>query len=52
MARLMRVFKSVAADPAQIPDLIATGREAGKAFRALLRSRNALGLFLGCPYLG
>ena len=50
--RLTRVFRSVAADPAQIPDLIATGREAGKAFRALLRSRNALGLFLGCPYLG
>ena len=50
--RLSRVLRSVAVDPGQIPDLIATGREAGRAFRALLRSRNALGLFLGCPYLG
>ena len=50
--RLSRVLASVAADPSQIPDLMVTGREAGKAFRALLRSRNALGLLLGCPYLG
>ncbi|MEJ0028644.1 MAG: hypothetical protein WDN01_21680 [Rhizomicrobium sp.] len=50
--RLARILASVAADPSQIPDLLATGREAGKAFRALLRSRDALGLFLGCPYLG
>ena len=50
--RLTRVLASVVADPTQIPDLLATGREAGRAFRALLRSRNALGLFLGCPYLG
>ncbi len=50
--RLTRVLASVAADPAQIPDLLATGREAGRAFRALLRSRDAVGLFLGCPYLG
>ncbi|MEI9988735.1 MAG: hypothetical protein WDM86_01745 [Rhizomicrobium sp.] len=50
--RLTRILASVAADPSQIPDLLATGRQAGKAFRALLRSRNALGLFLGCPYLG
>jgi hopanoid-associated phosphorylase len=50
--RLTRVLASVAADPGQISDLLATGREAGRAFRALLRSRNALGLFLGCPYLG
>jgi len=50
--RLTRVLRSVAADPGQIPDLLATGREAGRAFRALLRSRDALGLFLGCPYLG
>ena len=26
--------------------------EAGKAFAALARCRDALGLFLGCPYLG
>ena len=50
--RLTHVLASVASDPGQIPDLMKTGREAGKAMRALLRSRNALGLFLGCPYLG
>ncbi len=50
--RLSRVLASVASDPGQIPDLMTTGREAGKAMRALLRGRNALGLFLGCPYLG
>ena len=50
--RLSRVLASVAADPSQIPDLMLTGRQAGKAFRALLRSGHAVGLFLGCPYLG
>lgn len=46
------VLASVATEPQQIPDLLTTGREAGKAFRALLRCRNTLGLGLGCPYLG
>jgi hopanoid-associated phosphorylase len=50
--RLRAVLGSVATDPAQIPDLVTAGREAGRAMRALLRGRNALGLFLGCPYLG
>lgn len=50
--RLGKVLASVASEPSQIPDLMRTGREAGRALRALLRSRNALGLFLGCPYLG
>jgi len=50
--RLRSVLSSLAAEPTQLPDLLRTGREAGRAFRALLRSRNALGLFLGCPYLG
>ncbi|MGA7673774.1 MAG: hypothetical protein WCA78_01855 [Rhizomicrobium sp.] len=50
--RLIAVMKSVLFDPEQIPELIQTGREAGKAFRALLRCRNMLGLGLGCPYLG
>jgi adenosylhomocysteine nucleosidase len=49
---LARVLGSVASDPQQIPDLLTTGREAGKAFRALLRCCDALGLGLGCPYLG
>ena len=47
---LRRVLASVAADPGQIPDLIATGRESGKAFRALARARKALGVQLGCPH--
>ncbi|MBL6854374.1 MAG: hypothetical protein ISS15_02445 [Alphaproteobacteria bacterium] len=50
--RLTQVIASAVSDPSQIPELMRTGREAGRAFRALLRSRNALGLFLGCPYLG
>lgn len=50
--RLRSVLASLAREPSQLPDLLRTGREAGRAFRALLRSRNALGLFLGCPYLG
>lgn len=50
--RLFAVLKSVASDPGQIPELIQTGREAGKAFRALLRCSRLLGRGLGCPYLG
>lgn len=50
--RVVRVLRSVAGEPSQIRDLLTTGREAGRALRALLRSRDALGLFLGCPYLG
>ncbi len=48
--RLRRILASVAADPSQIPDLIATGRDAGRAFRALGRARNALGPLLGFPH--
>jgi adenosylhomocysteine nucleosidase len=50
--RLFAVLRSVASDPTQIPELLQTGREARKAFRALLRCRNLLGRGLGCPYLG
>ena len=50
--RVSGVLHSVATEPSQIRDLLRTGREAGRAMRALLRSRNVLGLFLGCPYLG
>jgi hopanoid-associated phosphorylase len=50
--RLFAILKSVAHEPSQIPELLETGREAGKAFRALLRCRNLLGPGLGCPYLG
>jgi hopanoid-associated phosphorylase len=50
--RLLTVFKSAIRDPWQIPELLQTGREAGKAFRALRRCSNLLGPGLGCPYLG
>ena len=50
--RLTGVLSSVVADPMQIRDLLTTGRESGQAFSALRRCCNALGFFLGCPYLG
>jgi nucleotide-binding universal stress UspA family protein len=50
--RLGGILRSLAGEPLQIPDLLTTGREANRAFAALARSRDALGLFLGCPYLG
>jgi adenosylhomocysteine nucleosidase len=50
--RLGGVLRSVLSEPMQMRDLLVTGREAGKAFAALGRCRDALGLFLGCPYLG
>jgi hopanoid-associated phosphorylase len=49
---LGRVVKSVAMNPAQVPALIRTAREAEKAFAALLRCVEVLGPGLGCPYLG
>ncbi|HEY0106837.1 MAG TPA: hypothetical protein VGB91_12195 [Rhizomicrobium sp.] len=44
---LRRVLVSLAADPGQFPDLLATGRDAGRAFRALQRAARALGPRLG-----
>lgn len=49
---LLGVLGSVATEPSQIGDLITTGRESGKAFRALVVGRRRLGLLLGFPYLG
>jgi adenosylhomocysteine nucleosidase len=46
---LRRVLASLAADPGQFGDLLATGRDAGRAFRALARARAALGPGLGFP---
>jgi adenosylhomocysteine nucleosidase len=46
------VMGSLLTRPAQIPRLIGTARDAGRAFRVLLRCRNLLGVGLGCPYLG
>jgi adenosylhomocysteine nucleosidase len=48
--RLSRIFASIASDFGQIGDLIATGRESGRAFAALTRARNALGAEFGCPH--
>jgi len=44
---LAAVLASIARDPRQIPALIRTGRDAGAAFRALLRGRQVLGAALG-----
>ena len=49
--RLLAVLGSVARDPAQLPELLHTGREAGKALRVLLRCCDLLGRGLGCPYV-
>ena len=49
---LLGVLGSVATEPSQIGDLMTTGRESGKAFRALIVGRRRLGLLLGFPYLG
>ncbi|MFC0408244.1 phosphorylase family protein [Roseomonas elaeocarpi] len=46
---LPAVFGSVIRDPLQIPALIRTGMEAGRAFRALLRGHRGLGPRLACP---
>jgi adenosylhomocysteine nucleosidase len=50
--RLAAVLKSLIADPGQIAELLQTAHEARRAMHALSRSRKALGLGLGCPYLG
>jgi len=50
--RVLAVLRSVARDSWQIPELLQTGREAAKAFRALRRYSRLLGPGLGCPYLG
>ena len=46
------MLRSLAARPGQLPDLIATIRNAAIAFRALGRGGRLLGPGLGCPYLG
>ncbi|MBS0469810.1 MAG: hopanoid-associated phosphorylase [Proteobacteria bacterium] len=49
--RTLSVIRSALGEPSQIPDLMRTGRESGRAFRALSRARKALGLQMGCPYM-
>lgn len=49
---MMAVLKSLAGDLEQLPELLQTARESGRAFASLARSRRLLGLGLRCPYLG
>jgi len=46
------VAASLAREPSQVIDLMATGRESSRAFRALVVNARRLGTFFGCPYLG
>jgi adenosylhomocysteine nucleosidase len=50
--RLFPILKSLFSEPDQLGELVQTGRDAGAAFRALLRCRDLAGAGLGCPYLG
>jgi len=50
--RLWAITRSMLREPGQLAELIRTAREAGMAFRTLLRSLEILGTGLGCPYLG
>lgn len=46
------MWRSVAARPGQLPDLLATMRNAAAAFRVLAQGGRVLRPGLGCPYLG
>lgn len=49
---LWGVLGALAADPRQLPDLIRTGRDAGRGFKALYHARRLLGPRLGRADLG
>jgi hopanoid-associated phosphorylase len=49
--RLFAILRSLAREPSQFGELMRTAREAGAAFKALVRACRALGPGLGCPYL-
>lgn len=49
--RMLAILRSLWREPDQFGELIRTGREAGKAFRTLLRCLRTLGPGLGCPYI-
>jgi adenosylhomocysteine nucleosidase len=49
--RLFAILRSLWREPEQFNDLMRTGREAGVAFKALMRALRTLGPGLGCPYL-
>ena len=50
--RLFAILRSLIREPSQFGELMRTGREAGAAFKALLRGLRVLGPGLGCPYRG
>lgn len=49
--RYFAIIRSLARERGQFGELLRTAREAGSAFRTLLRCLRALGPGLGCPYL-
>jgi adenosylhomocysteine nucleosidase len=50
--RYFAILRSMMREHGQMAELIRTAREAGVAFRTLLRCLSVLGPGLGCPYLG
>jgi hopanoid-associated phosphorylase len=50
--RLFAILRSLMREPGQFGELMHTAREAGVAFKSLLRCLRVLGPGLGCPYLG
>jgi len=50
--RYFAIIRSLMREKGQFGELLRTAREAGAAFRTLLRCLRALGPGLGCPYLG
>jgi adenosylhomocysteine nucleosidase len=50
--RLFAILRSLMREPDQFGELMRTAREAGIAFKTLLRVLRVLGPGLGCPYLG
>lgn len=47
--KMRSIIRSLFSDPGQLPELIQTGNEAGRAFKSLNRYRKALGQGLCCP---
>lgn len=50
--RYFAILRSLMREPSQFGELLRTGREAGAAFKTLVKCLRVLGPGLGCPYLG
>jgi hopanoid-associated phosphorylase len=50
--RLIAIAGSLIREPGQFGELMRTAREAGTAFKSLIKCLRVLGPGLGCPYLG